>query len=761
MNKKLLTCALLTLSLSLVAQQGDGGLPKGGKSTHSMKYVDKKFFSEPDISALRAEDEVTDKTGNAPWRFGFNNSTSLNMTNSGTWNTLPNGAKIWQLIITCENALTVNLTLDNVTIPEGNELYVFNPDKSFILGKFTAYHLYEGNLGTELVPGNTAILEYYIPAKNVGQAATLNVNTVTHGYRTSGEFQAKAFGQAGSCNMNVNCADGAAWVDQRNGAVMLVSGSNGFCSGSLINNTLNDGKPYVLTANHCYNSNTNTASWIFRFNWQATGCANPGSSPTNFNSLSGSVLRARRTPSDFCLVEITGGLVNNTVPASYNAYFSGWDNTGAIPTSAVSIHHPRGDIKKISFDDNPLVISQGMSSTESNSTWTVKWDRNTTTESASSGSPLFDQNHRIIGQLWGGGASCSNLNGSDFYGRLINSWNPAGSNSTNHLKTWLDPNNIGASVVDGYNPNGPNLALDAAMSNPQGVTGSICSADVSPKVTIVNTGTTTLTSATINYGFDGTTNLVYNWTGSLNQYQSSIIILPTITLTSGNYVFNAIVSNPNASTDQNISNNTITSSFSTITNGTPITLNLTMDCYGDEISWILQNMSGSTTLYSGGPYTYNPGVATNATGNFCLSNGCYKFTMTDASGDGMTANLCPNGFYTITDQNNVVLTQLLASNANFGSTHIDTVCVSTTAGLKDYSNSWKMYPNPTSDNLTIEISTEGIKNVQITNATGQIIQTFESDLNTMVVPASNLAKGMYFIRLTSGEGTSQKSFIVK
>ena len=47
-------------------------------------------------------------------------------------------------------------------------------------------------------------------------------------------------------------------------------------------------------------------------------------------------------------------------------------------------------------------------------------DRNTTTEPGSSGS-LFDENHRIIGQLWGGGASCSNLNSPDYYGRVSNS----------------------------------------------------------------------------------------------------------------------------------------------------------------------------------------------------------------------------------------------------------------------------------------------------------------------------------------------------
>lgn len=755
MNKKLLACALLALSFSLVAQQGDGGIPKSSKTSISIKQIERRFFSEPDIAALKAEDAVTDKTGNAPWRFGFNNPTALNMNNSGTWNTLPNGGKIWQLVITCENALTVNLTLDKVLIPEGNELYIYNPDKSFVLGKFTAYHLYEGNLGAELIPGNTAIVEYYIPSQNVGKTASLNIKTVTHGYRTSQEFEAKAFAGSGSCNMNVNCPDGSAWTSQRNGVVMLVSGSNGFCTGSLINNTMNDGKPYVLTANHCYNSGE--ASWIFRFNWQASGCTNPGSSPS-FSSLSGSILRARRTPSDFCLVEITGGLVNNTVPASYNPFFSGWDNTGAIPTSAVSIHHPSGDIKKISFDDDPLAISQGMSSTESNSTWTLKWDRNTTTEGGSSGSPLFDQNHRIIGQLWGGGASCANQTTSDYYGRLTNSWNPAGSNSTNHLKTWLDPNNAGATIIDGYPSS--SIALDAAMSNPQGVSGTICSGSVSPKVTIINSGTTVLTSATINYGFDGATNLVYNWTGSLAQYASSVISLPTTSFNSGNYTFKAIVSNPNSSTDQNLLNDTTATSFSVVANGNLVTLNLTLDCSGDEISWSVKNTAETTTYYSGGPYTMTPSPSTLNI-PFCLSEGCYKFIINDAWGDGLKGSWgCADGSYTITDANNTVLTQLTTANANFGATKTDPFCV-TELGLKEFAASWKLYPNPVSEQLTIETPASGIKTIHITNAAGQIIQTIQSELNTITIPATSLAKGMYFIQLTSTDGTSQKSFIVK
>ncbi len=448
MNKKLLiACSIILAGATSFAQQGDGGTPKGIELKNSLTSIDARTFIEPNIEALRAEDAIIDPQGIAPWRFGFNNEVDLSMTNSGTWSNLPDGGLIWQLRLDCQNALTVNLTLDNVVIPEGNELFVYNEDKSFILGSFIDYHLYEGELGTELVPGETAIIEYYVAPENTDLHRSLHINRVTHGYRTADQFTEKAFGSSGNCNMNANCPDGDSWELQKRSAVMLVSGSSGFCSGALINNTENDGKPYVLTANHCYGGSA--ASWTFRFNWEADGCTNPGSSPS-FVSLSGATLRARRTPSDMCLVEITGGLVDGMVPASYNAYLSGWNNLDIAPTSTVGIHHPSGDIKKISFDDDAAISVQEMGSTEANSSWEVHWDRNTTTEGGSSGSPLFDQDHRIIGQLWGGGASCWNIDLPDFYGRVHNSWEPAGSTNAEQLKHWLDPNNTGVGFIDGF-----------------------------------------------------------------------------------------------------------------------------------------------------------------------------------------------------------------------------------------------------------------------------------------------------------------------
>lgn len=428
------------------SQQGNGGLPfaKNIKSAN----IDIVEFSQPDIPFLKEEDRINDSLQTGPWRFGYNITTDLSLNNSGTWFDLPNGGKLWRLKVKCQNALTVNLTFDNVSIPQGNEMFVYNEDQSFVLGSFTDKHVYKGQLGTELVPGEVVFIEYYVSAQNLSSSSSLRLNTITHGYRTAKEFSEKAFGTSGNCNMNAICDDGIPFNDQIRSAVMLVSGSNGFCSGALINNTLDDGTPYVLTANHCYSNPTN---WIFRFNWQSSTCANPNSSPS-FESLSGATLRARGSESDFCLVEITGGLDNGTVPNSYQAFFAGWNNEDIPATSAVGVHHPDGDIKKISFDDDALVSGNGMNSPVNDTQWEVVWDRNTTTEGGSSGSPLFNQNGQIIGQLWGGGASCWNLSAPDYYGKLSYSWDPSGSSNSGQLKHWLDPNNSGNTGVDGFDP---------------------------------------------------------------------------------------------------------------------------------------------------------------------------------------------------------------------------------------------------------------------------------------------------------------------
>jgi lysyl endopeptidase len=754
MKKQLLFAALLFAGTAF-SQQGNGGKPASSSDKYLGTAFDSRSFAEPDVEALRAEDALVDGKGIAPWRFGYMNLTDLTLENSGTWASLPDGSLIWRLRLNCANATTVNLLLDNVSIPEGNELYVYNPEKSFILGSFTAEHLYDGNLGTELVPGGAAIVEYYVPAANKELIRSLRIHTVTHGYRSVNEFL-KGFDDSGNCNMNVNCPDGAGWVNQRNSTVMLVSGGQGFCTGSLVNNTENNGKPYILTANHCF---SNPANWVFRFNWQSAGCTN-GAEPS-FLSLSGAVLRARRTPSDFCLVEITGGLTGGLIPQSYNAYLSGWDHSGDIPSSTVGIHHPSGDIKKISFDDAAPFISQAMGSSEPNSTWSVEWDRNTTTEGGSSGSPLYDQNHRVIGQLWGGGASCSSLNANDFYGRFSSSWEPAGSNSTNQLKFWLDPNNTGGNTIDGYDPFAVVVANDASLGSLQGATGRICSGTVQTSVTITNEGTATLTSATITYGAGGAPQ-TYSWTGSLAQHESAVVMLPSVTSSAGDQTFTATVSQPNGVTDENAVNNVASSAFTSVPDGLTIGLELQTDCYGDETDWEVRDAQ-SNVLYSGGVYQYSTGGQL-INEEFCLAGGCYTFVINDVYGDGMSNSdgSCSQqqGHYIIS-QGGMTLAQLTEAEADFGFTNSRQFCISG-LGINELQAQWAMFPNPSDDKVTLDLSAvDGTKEIAVTTSAGQIVRQLEISSSSEVIDISQLAAGMYLVSVKTSQGSSVRPLIVR
>ena len=754
MKYSIFTFLLVVTTAFFAQKQGDGGLPKGLKRNELLKSIDKRAFSEPNISSLRAEDALVDNTGTAPWRFGYNNHTQLNLQNAGTWIELPNGDKLWFLEINCENALTVNLTFANTEIPTGNELYVYNKEKDFILGKFTASHIYEGQLGTELIPGNTAILEYYVRKEN--ELGNVELSIVTHGYRTAGEFTQKAFGSSGACNRNVNCPEGAAWTFERNSAVMLVSGSSGFCSGALVNNTLNDGKPYVLTADHCY---SNPATWIFRFNWQSPDCTNPASAPT-FQSLSGAVLRSRATASDVCLVEITGGLQGNTVPISYNPYFSGWDNSGNTPTSGIGIHHPAGDIKKISFENNPL-ISTTFGSCPPNSHWGVTtWDSGVT-EGGSSGSPLYDQNHRIIGQLHGGASACGASSLSDEYGKFSVSWEPAGSTSATQLKYWLDPANSGVQFIDGYDPtNATPVAVDPGITNPAGVTGTFCGALVTPSVTIQNNGSNALTTVDVAYGFDGNQNLTYNWTGNLAQWQTSIITLPAATLASGTHTFGATVSNPNAGlVDENANNNVVSSSFNVVIGGQSVQLNLELDCYGTETTWELQNSTGSA-IYSGSGYSDNqPGLVTMDP--WCLNYGCYTYVIMDSYGDGLFGGVfCAQDGSVSILYNTDTLANLPEANIDFGNQTSLQFCVSQ-AGIEfaDW-NDFTVCPNPFTEQIVV--NTQGASELSLLDITGKVIQYKKIDSSsTLLNFTDSLSNGTYLITVTLNDGQVRTKKLLK
>jgi hypothetical protein len=469
-------------------------------------------------------------------------------------------------------------------------------------------------------------------------------------------------------------------------------------------------------------------------------------------NVNGGILRAAYAGSDVTLTEL------NTAPnPAWGIYYSGWDNSGAAVSSAVGIHHPSGDIKKISFENSALT-SGSWSGTPANSHWHVPGWNLGVTEPGSSGSPLFDQNRRVIGQLHGGASACGASDLSDEYGKFSVSWTGNATNST-RLSNWLDPSNTGATAIDGVDPAGPGAALDAAINNPQGVSGTYCSATVTPQVTITNSGTDVLTSATISYGYDGVLNQTYPWTGSLAQYQTVTITLPAATLAGGNHTFDAQVINPNGSTDQNLANNTITSSFTTVVNGQTVALDLNIDCYGSETSWELLD-AGNAVLYSGNGYSDASAMLVEQ--DFCLDYGCYTFKLMDSYGDGLSGCQAGNGSYTITYAGNT-LAELLPVDADFGSALSKNFCINNPAGIAEstLASSVNVFPNPADEQLAVVSKGIEVQKVELMNIAGQVIKTTVSNDLVVTMNVADVASGVYLVRIHTAQGSTTKQVVIK
>lgn len=454
---KLKITFLLLLFISMgYSQVTNEGKPKSWRIS-DIKRVEPIVMKGFDLATLQKEDEANDARKDRPWRYGFEFLVDNNLQNSGSWHTLPNGDRVWRIRYVSAGAKTLNFLFSDFYMPKGANVYLYNNERTDLLGAYDAAQNNEKRvLGTWLVTGQDIWIEYYEPKAVKGQGK-LEIFKVVHGYRTIGnQFKTPdgALNFSGDCNYDVDCfMDGindVKNISKKAVGVVLVDNSS-FCTGALVNNTAKDGTPYFLTADHCTKdwsgNDVDVSQWAFLFNWispnpvcaEATNSTN--NAPNFYQTISGAALRAKREETDFCLLEIT-----SEIPQNWDVVFSGWNRSETPAASTYGIHHPSGDIMKVSRDFDPPVIDNS----EGTFMWMVEdWDLGVT-EGGSSGSPLFDNNGRIIGQLLGGSSECNGLvtnHGFDVYGRFGISWN-AGSSASTRLKDWLDPNNSNPVTLD-------------------------------------------------------------------------------------------------------------------------------------------------------------------------------------------------------------------------------------------------------------------------------------------------------------------------
>ena len=390
------------------------------------------------------------------FQFALPVNVSISPANSG--DLYENGdEEVWITGIRSKNASSLNLILEPFSIPAGAYVYIYSGDRSVIRGAFTS----ENNniskiLPTMPVPGEEVILEYHFP-RGRNPVNDIGISQVAYDYlgifgpsKKDGRFN-----QSQACNIDINCPDGNGLELEKRAVCRIIVRGSELCTGVLLNNTNQQNRPILVTARHCITDQNDASKSVFVFGYESPWCDGPDGSV--IHSLSGSLLQSANDDIDFSLVELS-----SFPPITYKPYLAGWDVSGTTPQSTAVIHHPQGDVKKISRDLN-APVSSTLLDYLANGFWKIlQWDSGTT-EGGSSGAPLFDQNKRVVGLLSGGEAVC---------GRSVNDYFAKLSVSYSHsqilweqLKGWIDPARSGVQQLNGRDPYASNWIDSDTLSN--------------------------------------------------------------------------------------------------------------------------------------------------------------------------------------------------------------------------------------------------------------------------------------------------------
>ena len=455
---------ITTNELPISIQKGIGVLTK------DMGTVD---LPVPDIKKLLREDSLQEsKKQNGNMRISVSIPLVIDSNKDGVWTVLEDGGKLWQMEVHADKALALDFVFSKFWLPKGGKFFIFNPLTNETIGAVTSQFLSgdkskPGRFSSYFVGGDNMILEYYQSADEK-ELPVIVVERAYYSYRPVPEINERSI-----CEVNVNCSEGNNWQSEKDAVAIVYAKfvQSGICAtGSLINNTQNDLTPLFLTADHILEldyssyggyierkdaiSDNDLSDWVFAWAYEKD-CSDTHVNP-HLSTTKGAIVKANNPVTDFALLQLQQNPLyhsqNHFVP-----YYLGWDVSGNSGTGGVCIHHPNSDYKKIStYSCTPTIVSYDSSPYVN---WAVSWiatdHGHGITETASSGAPLINNDHHVIGQLRGASESltCSNFTGTSKFGRLSNSWTGYGnSDYRRRLDYWLDPNGSNTSVINGIYP---------------------------------------------------------------------------------------------------------------------------------------------------------------------------------------------------------------------------------------------------------------------------------------------------------------------
>ena len=412
--------------------------------------LDRAFEDEAFFNILTEESHQERADSAFVYRVGNRHQVSIPVEKKAECSILPGGHRIYRIGFRSPGAAFMDLSFDRFHLPEGGYAYLYNPDTRHCNGPYFPEEISDSmGFSTDLLPGDRALLLCYVPA-SAKDSLLIRLRCIVAGQKSF--FNS---GETPACLINTACEEAEKYHDQVQ-SVVLIYMDGYLCSGTLLNNTAQDGTPYILTAAHCMEeiSHPRYGSWKFFFNIASYSCASnqngPALNDANLQVMTGCSLVAKGKNSDFLLLKL-----NRQIPESYNAYYSGWDRRNQAPSKGVAgIHHPKGDYKKISLSSQ-APVTDNCSGVGFNrmAFWRFFWTKGMAFQ-GSSGSGLFEsQNKRLVGTLTAiNDVTCESSVDRRlcWYGKLSYHWFANNEEDpAQQLRPWLDPTHSGTLFLDG------------------------------------------------------------------------------------------------------------------------------------------------------------------------------------------------------------------------------------------------------------------------------------------------------------------------
>jgi lysyl endopeptidase len=343
------------------------------------------------------------------------------------WTTLPDGSHVARFGMHAIGARALRLGLVFGNLPESAVLRVRGNEQSAVQATngtdIHAAQMASGLFWSPVTDGERQDAELHVAAGVDYRGITINVAHASHLFANSkDQFKAKTGpGAAATCHEDVTCisSPSEAFKNASRAVARMVYTKNGstyVCTGTLVNDNDNASQvPYLLTAAHCIDSQATAGTLNTFWFFEASLCRSQ--SAGQYTQLSGGArVLFSNSASDVALLRL-----NERAPQG--AYFSGWDpNPLAANASVITLHHPSGDLKKVSSGTVLDAAQAGVSGNQQAVSWLSG-----STEPGSSGSGLFTlqgNEYLVRGSLRGGSGSCTssgNLadpSNRDYFSRL-------------------------------------------------------------------------------------------------------------------------------------------------------------------------------------------------------------------------------------------------------------------------------------------------------------------------------------------------------